>query len=31
MDITLLTENLIEIGFAVLIGGVIGADARVPR
>ena len=26
MDITLLTENLIKIGFAVLIGGVIGAE-----
>jgi putative Mg2+ transporter-C (MgtC) family protein len=26
MDITLLAENLIKIGFAVLIGGVIGAE-----
>ena len=26
MDIPLLTENLIKIGFAVLIGGVIGAE-----
>jgi putative Mg2+ transporter-C (MgtC) family protein len=26
MDMTLLTENLIKIGFAVLIGGIIGAE-----
>jgi putative Mg2+ transporter-C (MgtC) family protein len=26
MDINLLTENIIKIGFAVLIGGIIGAE-----
>ena len=26
MDITILTENLIKIGMAVLVGGVIGAE-----